>query len=155
MEVRFVISTVSSLFTEREFVHSVGNAKKTEQFSVSCSYFLRFISANHVTAILAPQPPPPPFSNHIYGYDGSQKVQPKHFNDSAVTKESLFTDVLQEFNLLIVLTALKRCFRTYIMILLCDMSLSAAGWEADDVVLRWRLLNIWTWMRSTSQTIQR
>lgn len=32
--------------------------------------------------------------------------------------------------------------------------LSAAGWEADDVVWRWRLLNTWTWMRSTSPMIQ-
>lgn len=31
---------------------------------------------------------------------------------------------------------------------------SAAGCEADDVVWRWRLLNTWTWMRSTSLMIQ-
>ncbi len=59
IKVRFVISTVSSLFTERQFVISVRKRKKTllETFStglcsVSCSYFLCFIPADHITAKL-------------------------------------------------------------------------------------------------------
>ena len=76
IDVRFVISTVSSLFSELQFVMSVRKRKKTLShkfseglFSVSCSDFLCFIPAVHITAALIPKSV---CLCHIYEYDAAR-----------------------------------------------------------------------------------
>ena len=56
----------------------------------------------------------------------------------------------------------SRCFKVYVLLgfqvfqgrcVVSSRCFQVERWLADDGVSRWKLLNIWTWMRSTSPTM--
>lgn len=183
MELAVVIFTVSSLFTGQQFVIGVRKAKKAAVFNRASLCFLQPLPAFNPCWSYQRNTHSLIIYGHD-AQKQKKTVQANHKSNVWVLKCTRLFCLPLELNMRCFLLSVRKdlfpkgqlqfsiitAYTTSWSRLMCVQPhfhekewcltqrcltlMSAAGWEADDVVLRWRLLNTWTWTRSTSLTIQ-